>query len=178
MRKDGTDSRRLVTAGTAFRVRPNPVRELEFHTYPAARPPAAFRADEDSRCCDGVSPSCLRSRCRASRADPPEADRRADRVLREEGPAGPGRALLLVPRREEAERRACGSTRRPGVKAGRDDGPVVVPGDPAKSRLIKSVKRAGRLPDAAEGRRCRAEAVAALTEWVKTGAAFPERSGD
>src|SRR5829696_7559711 len=30
-----------------------------------------------------------------------------------------------------------------GLKAGADDGPVIVPGDPAKSRLVKSVKREG-----------------------------------
>src|SRR5262245_49838926 len=33
-----------------------------------------------------------------------------------------------------------------GLKAGADDGPVLVPGDPAKSRLIKSVKREGEFP--------------------------------
>src|SRR5262245_50977102 len=33
-----------------------------------------------------------------------------------------------------------------GLKAGADDGPVIVPGDPAKSRLVKSVKREGDYP--------------------------------
>ena len=59
-----------------------------------------------------------------------------------------------------------------GSKAGADDGPVIVPGDPAKSRLIASVKRMAEhamppkepLP---------ANAVAALTEWVKLGAPYP-----
>jgi mono/diheme cytochrome c family protein len=60
-----------------------------------------------------------------------------------------------------------------GLKAGADNGPVVVPGDPAKSRLVKSVRREGDyamppkkpLPD---------DAVAALAEWVKGGAALPD----
>jgi cytochrome c553 len=60
-----------------------------------------------------------------------------------------------------------------GLRAGADNGPVVVPGDPAKSRLIASVKREGEYampPKAA----LPAEAVAVLVEWVKGGAAFPE----
>ncbi len=60
-----------------------------------------------------------------------------------------------------------------GLKAGADNGPVFVPGDPAKSRLIKSVKREGEyamppktpLPVAV---------VAVLAEWVKAGATVPD----
>jgi hypothetical protein len=59
-----------------------------------------------------------------------------------------------------------------GMKQGADDGPVLVPGDPEKSRLVASVKRQGEhamppkeaLPP---------DAVAALTEWVKIGAPVP-----
>jgi hypothetical protein len=60
-----------------------------------------------------------------------------------------------------------------GLKAGADDGPVVAPGDPAKSRLIKSVKREGEFPMPPKNA-LPPEAVAVLTEWVKTGAAIPE----
>jgi hypothetical protein len=59
------------------------------------------------------------------------------------------------------------------VKQGADDGPVVVPGDPAKSRLVQSVKRENDFPMPPKAA-LPADAVAALTEWVKTGAAYPE----
>jgi mono/diheme cytochrome c family protein len=60
-----------------------------------------------------------------------------------------------------------------GLKKGSDTGPVVVPGDPAKSKLIQVIRRTGDnamppdkpLPEAA---------VAALTAWVKAGAYFPD----
>ncbi|HEY3789360.1 MAG TPA: PSD1 and planctomycete cytochrome C domain-containing protein, partial [Urbifossiella sp.] len=59
-----------------------------------------------------------------------------------------------------------------GVKTGADDGPVIVPGQPAKSRLIASVKREGEhaMPPKES---LSAEAVAVLTEWVKHGAPYP-----
>ncbi|MCE9563395.1 MAG: PSD1 and planctomycete cytochrome C domain-containing protein [Planctomycetes bacterium] len=59
-----------------------------------------------------------------------------------------------------------------GIKAGADDGPVLVPGDPAKSRLLKSVRHEGdfKMPPKMA---LPAEAVATLTEWVKAGAAIP-----
>src|SRR5262245_18508624 len=60
-----------------------------------------------------------------------------------------------------------------GLKTGADDGPVIVPGDPAKSRLIKSVTREGEHPMPPKTP-LPAEAVAVLTEWVKTGAAVPD----
>ena len=59
------------------------------------------------------------------------------------------------------------------VKHGADDGPVVKPGDPEKSRLIQSVKRLGDYPMPPKGA-LPPDAVAALTEWVKIGAPFPE----
>lgn len=60
-----------------------------------------------------------------------------------------------------------------GMLTGADDGPVVVPGDPDKSALIKAVRYAddprmpprGKLPDAA---------VADLVTWVKMGAPWPD----
>ena len=98
---------------------------------------------------------CLRELARARVPNPPaEADRGADRVLREEGPAGPGRALLLVPRAKKQNAGLRLDTAA-GLKAGADDGPVVVPGDPAKSRLVKAVKREGDFPMPPKDRRSR-----------------------
>ncbi|MFO0801316.1 MAG: PSD1 and planctomycete cytochrome C domain-containing protein [Gemmataceae bacterium] len=59
-----------------------------------------------------------------------------------------------------------------GVKQGADDGAVIVPGDPTKSRLIKSVKREGDYAMPPKDA-LRPEQVADLTEWVRTGAPFP-----
>lgn len=62
-----------------------------------------------------------------------------------------------------------------GLKAGADGAPVIVPGEPAKSKLIKAVNRVGDNPMPPEPKTPLApEAVAALTEWVKAGAAFPD----
>ena len=60
-----------------------------------------------------------------------------------------------------------------GLKAGADNGPILVPGDPAKSRLVQSVKREGdfAMPPKTP---LPAEAVAAISEWVKAGAALPD----
>ena len=60
-----------------------------------------------------------------------------------------------------------------GVKQGADDGPVITPGEPDKSRLVKSVKRLGDFPMPPK-MPLPPDAVAALTEWVKIGAPFPE----
>jgi hypothetical protein len=64
-----------------------------------------------------------------------------------------------------------------GLKAGADNGSVFVPGDPAKSRLISSVQRKGEYPMPPKTP-LPADAVAALTEWVKTGAAIPDDAAD
>src|SRR4051794_1664288 len=62
---------------------------------------------------------------------------------------------------------------RAGLLQGGDAGPVVVPGDPGKSRLVTAVNYKdvdlqmppkGKLPDAA---------IADLTTWIKTGAPWP-----
>ncbi len=59
-----------------------------------------------------------------------------------------------------------------GLKVGADDGPVIVPGDTAKSRLLKSVRHEGdfKMPPK---KAIPPEAVAILTEWVKAGAVAP-----
>jgi mono/diheme cytochrome c family protein len=59
-----------------------------------------------------------------------------------------------------------------GISAGTDGEAVVVAGEPAKSRLIRSVNRQGDFPMPPK-KALPAEAVAALTEWVKAGAAYP-----
>ncbi|OWK47071.1 PSD1 and planctomycete cytochrome C domain-containing protein [Fimbriiglobus ruber] len=59
-----------------------------------------------------------------------------------------------------------------GMKKGTDEGPVVAPGDPDKSKLVKSVRRQGDFampPD----KPMPPEAVAVLSDWVKMGAPFP-----
>jgi cytochrome c553 len=62
-----------------------------------------------------------------------------------------------------------------GVKQGADDGPVIVPGDPAKSRLVKSVRRAGDFAMPPKDALPAAQ-VADLTEWVRMGAPYPADS--
>lgn len=63
-----------------------------------------------------------------------------------------------------------------GLKAGADSGPVVVPGDPAKSKLITAINRQGDYPMPPK-EPLPAEAVRTLTEWVKAGAVFPPDQG-
>lgn len=60
-----------------------------------------------------------------------------------------------------------------GLRAGADSGPVVVPGEVAKSKLIQSINRQGEFPMPPKSA-LPAEAIAALTEWVKAGAVYPQ----
>jgi hypothetical protein len=65
-----------------------------------------------------------------------------------------------------------------GFRKGSDEGPVVVPGEPAKSRMVKAIQREGDHPMPPK-EPLPPEAVAALTEWVKAGAPYPAgRSGE
>jgi hypothetical protein len=59
-----------------------------------------------------------------------------------------------------------------GLKKGADNGPVVVPGDPEKSSLIRSVRRKGDYAMPPE-KSLSADEVAILEAWVKGGAVFP-----
>ena len=59
-----------------------------------------------------------------------------------------------------------------GVKQGADDGPVIVPGDPVKSRLVKSVRRESDFAMPPKDALPAAQ-VADLTEWVRMGAPYP-----
>ena len=65
-----------------------------------------------------------------------------------------------------------------GLKAGIDGKPVVVAGEPGKSKLIQAVSRKGEFPMPPKTA-LPPEAVASLTEWVKSGAAIPaDRAAD
>lgn len=59
-----------------------------------------------------------------------------------------------------------------GMKAGADGEAIIVAGDPDKSRLIRAVSRQGEFPMPPK-KALPPEAVAALTDWVKSGAAYP-----
>lgn len=59
-----------------------------------------------------------------------------------------------------------------GAKKGTDEGPVIAPGNPDKSKLVASVKRTGDYP-MPPTKPLPADAVAVLAEWVKIGAPFP-----
>lgn len=62
-----------------------------------------------------------------------------------------------------------------GLRKGSDTGPVVVPGDPRGSRLIRAVK--GELPQRMPPTGALKDAeIAALEEWVKMGAPWPEEA--
>jgi len=60
-----------------------------------------------------------------------------------------------------------------GLKKGTDEGPVVKPGDPAKSTLIQAVQRSGDYPMPPDGALSESQ-VLDLEAWVKAGAAYPE----
>src|SRR4051794_14759663 len=63
---------------------------------------------------------------------------------------------------------------RDGWLKGGENGPEIVPGDPAKSRLIKAIGYSDpdlQMPP--KGEKLSAKEVAALTEWVKMGAPDP-----
>ena len=63
-----------------------------------------------------------------------------------------------------------------GLKAGADGAAIVVAGDPANSKLVRAVKREGDFPMPPK-KPLPADAVATLTEWVKSGAVIPDDSG-
>ena len=59
------------------------------------------------------------------------------------------------------------------VLKGTDEGPVVVPGDPEKSPLVKAIRHAGEIKMPPK-KPLPPEAVEALTTWVKLGVPYPE----
>ncbi len=60
-----------------------------------------------------------------------------------------------------------------GLAKGTDTGPAVVPGDPAKSKVILSVKRANADTAMPPDKELTKDQIAALEGWVKLGAPFP-----
>ena len=67
---------------------------------------------------------------------------------------------------------------REAVLAGGDTGPAVVPGDTEKSLLIKAIRYTDEdlkmPPDKGDGKKLSDPEIAALTEWVKMGAPWPD----
>src|SRR5262245_32020477 len=67
---------------------------------------------------------------------------------------------------------------RDGLLRGGSSGPVIVPGDPDKSTLLKVVQHADGFPRMPRGRaKLAATDIDAIAEWIKAGAAWPA-SGD
>jgi cytochrome c553 len=62
---------------------------------------------------------------------------------------------------------------RNGLLIGGDRGPAVVPGEPAKSRLIEAVSYTNPKLQMPPKKQLSAEEVADLTQWVRDGAAWP-----
>jgi hypothetical protein len=62
---------------------------------------------------------------------------------------------------------------RPAALKGGDNGPAVIPGDPANSLLLKAVRQEGDLKMPPKGK-LPPQAVEALAAWVKMGAPWPQ----
>src|SRR4051812_35293339 len=67
---------------------------------------------------------------------------------------------------------------RAGVLAGGASGPAVVPGDPAKSLLVQSVKHADDVKPMPPKEKLPPEVVADLEAWVKMGAPDPREGSN
>jgi hypothetical protein len=114
--------------------------------------------------------------CRPSRAAEPPAPPKPDSQAVEffEKKVRPMLAENCVschgPKRQQAGLRLDS---RNALLKGSEDGPVVVPGEPDKSALIRAVRYGGeiKMPPKAQ---LPAEAVEVLTTWVKMGAPWPE----
>jgi mono/diheme cytochrome c family protein len=66
---------------------------------------------------------------------------------------------------------------RAGMMRGGDSGPAIRPGDPAESRLIEAIRYNGDTQMPPKGKLSDPE-IAALTEWVKRGALWPEPAAE
>ena len=63
---------------------------------------------------------------------------------------------------------------RDGVLKGGEDGPVIAPGDPEKSLLVKAIRYGDKdLQMPPKGEKLTAQQIADLTEWIKIGAPDP-----
>ncbi|HKB36331.1 MAG TPA: c-type cytochrome domain-containing protein, partial [Gemmataceae bacterium] len=65
---------------------------------------------------------------------------------------------------------------RAGVMTGGDSGPAIVPGKPDESLLIKAVHYTGE-PKMPPKTKLKSAQIAALTEWVRQGAPWPDTKG-
>jgi uncharacterized protein DUF1549/uncharacterized protein DUF1553/cytochrome c len=65
---------------------------------------------------------------------------------------------------------------RAALLKGGDTGPVLTPGDPERSALIRVVRYEGRVKMPPAGK-LKADEIAALEEWVRQGAVWPSASG-
>ncbi len=63
---------------------------------------------------------------------------------------------------------------REAMMKGADTGPVLVPGEPDKSSLIKSIKHQGDMKMPEKAPKMPEDQIAALSDWVKMGAPWPE----
>jgi hypothetical protein len=64
---------------------------------------------------------------------------------------------------------------RPNLLKGTEDGPVIVPGQPDKSPLIRAIGQSGEIKMPPKGRLAQ-QAIDDLTTWVKMGAPWPENA--
>src|SRR5438034_8138650 len=74
------------------------------------------------------------------------------------------------PKKQSAELRFDS---RSAMIQGNDDGAVIVPGEPAKSRLIRAIQHTGKIKMPPK-EKLPAQAIADLSAWVKMGAPWPE----
>ncbi|HVE41224.1 MAG TPA: DUF1549 domain-containing protein, partial [Planctomycetota bacterium] len=80
-------------------------------------------------------------------------------------------------RRQGKEKGGLALDSRAALLKGGDTGPAVVPGEPAKSLLLKAVRYDDpelRMPPPKEKARLSREQVADLETWIRRGAAYPE----
>ncbi|HEV3418067.1 MAG TPA: PSD1 and planctomycete cytochrome C domain-containing protein [Pirellulales bacterium] len=78
------------------------------------------------------------------------------------------------PKKQESDLRLDS---REAMLIGNSDGPVIVPGDADRSRLVKAIRRQGEIKMPPETK-LTAPAVEALTTWIKAGAPWPEQKVD
>jgi len=63
---------------------------------------------------------------------------------------------------------------RAGMMKGGKDGPVIVPGDPASSRLVKGIRREPPVkPMPPKGSKLSDADIATIERWIRAGAVMP-----
>ena len=66
---------------------------------------------------------------------------------------------------------------RAAILKGSDTGPVVTPGEPDKSKLIKAIRHEGDLKMPFKEKKLSADSIETLVTWVKLGVPFPDSGG-